>query len=621
MQEAAIAQTGSRWKLPLFEFVSVAVAMLLLALASMLLNARAVVLSSVSIIWLPNGLLVGILICRPRKRWPLLMLLGLVVDTSVNAVLGSPPISALFFAFCNMTEVLLAASLTQRNLAPIPDLTQAVQLRSFLIYAVFLAPAVTSTIAAIYIHLHTGTPLFLATRYWYAADLLGMALMTPLYLSIHRHRLRIEMPSWETIGLFVLLCFATFVCFRLVHWSILWVVLLCLLLIGVRIGFTGSAAALLTVMFIGGYYTSRGFGPLTWNPGDSFPTRLLLLQAFVACCMLALYVTEVARTRARRVRANLELSEARFRSLAETSRDVIILADIDGTRRYISPSVTELAGYAAEEMLGSSLAQDVHPEDTQAVETTFAQVLAGQSTPPLAYRTRTKDGTYRWTELNARLMTDAASGAAKSLVYVLRDIADRKRAEADLLDQFHAAEKLATVDGLTGIANRRILDRNLDAEWRRAKREKTPISFLLIDVDHFKAFNDLYGHLAGDECLRAIAHEAEKCLQRMTDTLARYGGEEFAGVLPNTSIEHALEIAERVRLAVVERHVPHAGNASGIVTVSIGVATLIPTLDGNLKQLIRAADAALYRAKANGRNCLSLGIIEDEQLQQQSASD
>ena len=318
--------------------------------------------------------------------------------------------------------------------------------------------------------------------------------------------------------------------------------------------------------------------------------------------MLALYVTEVARTANRRLQASLETSETRFRSLAETSRDVLVLAELDGTRMYVSPAATELVDFTPEEMVGQTIFQDVHPDDLQAVREMFTDLISGGTTSPLAYRIRSRNGKYRWIEVNARLSAKADGAGAQNLVYVMRDIADRKEAEEELLTAFRVAERLALVDGLTGLANRRLFDETLAREWQRSMREQTALSLLLIDVDEFKSFNDLYGHLAGDECLRAVADEVKNSIHRTTDLVARYGGEEFVAVLPNTPVEPAGRVAERARLAVEARQIPHAGSRFGVVTISVGMATQVAAFEGDLNRLIEAADAALYRAKAGGRN-------------------
>ncbi|MDL1949998.1 diguanylate cyclase, partial [Acidobacteria bacterium ACD] len=162
---------------------------------------------------------------------------------------------------------------------------------------------------------------------------------------------------------------------------------------------------------------------------------------------------------------------------------------------------------------------------------------------------------------------------------------------------------LATTDSLTGLANRRAFDEALRSEWRRASRTELVLSFLLVDVDHFKAYNDLYGHTKGDECLRMVARALAGTLRRAGELVARYGGEEFAVILPDTGAEEALQVAGRLRERVAALALPHAGSSvAATVTVSVGAASVVASRSGDPQALVAAADAALYEAKELGRN-------------------
>jgi|SRR5687767_10903666 len=160
-------------------------------------------------------------------------------------------------------------------------------------------------------------------------------------------------------------------------------------------------------------------------------------------------------------------------------------------------------------------------------------------------------------------------------------------------------EELSFLDGLTEIANRRQFEQILDLEWRRAVRSGAPLSLIIADIDHFKAFNDTYGHQAGDRCLRDVATLMDSIVQRAGDQVARYGGEEFAAMLPETDAEGAKSIAERMRQAVEALE-----TEGGRVTVSFGVATVVATDKMSQNVLVAAADAALYEAKRAGRNAV-----------------
>ena len=161
----------------------------------------------------------------------------------------------------------------------------------------------------------------------------------------------------------------------------------------------------------------------------------------------------------------------------------------------------------------------------------------------------------------------------------------------------------AFVDGLTGLANRRRFDEALSQAWALAVRQRSSLGLVLLDVDHFKAYNDAYGHPAGDACLCAVGRALATALPRVSDLVARYGGEEFVVLLPGTGLEGARDVAETLRRAVEAISLPHAhSSAADHVTVSLGVASMIPSLDLEAASLVQAADQALYRAKQDGRN-------------------
>lgn len=164
-------------------------------------------------------------------------------------------------------------------------------------------------------------------------------------------------------------------------------------------------------------------------------------------------------------------------------------------------------------------------------------------------------------------------------------------------------QNLADRDGLTGVANRRRGDIYLKEVWRHLQREQQPLSVIMLDVDHFKAFNDNYGHQAGDDCLVAVANVLQEQLRRPGDMVARYGGEEFMIILPNTDGNGAAMVGEKLRQAIADLAVEHAHSpTASVVTISAGAATVSPDASGTVEFLLRDADNALYRAKQSGRN-------------------
>lgn len=186
-----------------------------------------------------------------------------------------------------------------------------------------------------------------------------------------------------------------------------------------------------------------------------------------------------------------------------------------------------------------------------------------------------------------------------------KEIAERT---ADLSEANRKLQQLSEIDELTGIANRRKFDVELEMEWRRAIREQQPLALLMFDIDHFKGYNDLYGHQEGDRCLQRVAEILNSLMQRAGDLVARYGGEEFVAVLPGLSAQSAAEVAEKIRRAVEQMHMPHPGNMpAAVVTISIGVAATTPDQDARPPVLLHQADANLYRAKRDGRNRVATG--------------
>lgn len=190
----------------------------------------------------------------------------------------------------------------------------------------------------------------------------------------------------------------------------------------------------------------------------------------------------------------------------------------------------------------------------------------------------------------------------------------RVRTQLQLIHQRLLLERLAVLDGLTELGNRRRFMQVLEQEWRRCARQVCPLSLVMIDVDFFKAYNDHYGHLAGDEVLRRIARVLESGVQRPGDLAARYGGEEFALVLPEVDAAGAQRVAERIRRSIIELGLPHPRSlAAPCVTISMGGATIVPLTAELDERLLACADNRLYEAKRIGRNCLvwaEAGAIE-----------
>lgn len=280
--------------------------------------------------------------------------------------------------------------------------------------------------------------------------------------------------------------------------------------------------------------------------------------------------------------------------------DIICRVGMDLMMTYASPSVFHILGWTPGDMVGMSPAEYITEEDFPILRSAVDRGLSESAeTGSATVRMRKKDGSTAWMEMNARLVRDPATGEPREFVTVLRNITERKIREEQL-------SALANTDALTGLPNRRAFDDAMEREWKRALREESRISLLLLDLDRFKAFNDRYGHRAGDECLRAVADAVNGAI-RATDVVARYGGEEIAVILPDTDLSGAVQLAERIRAAILTLRLKHDSNPGGgrVVTASIGAASALARRGETENQpecLLLAADTAMYKAKEGGRN-------------------
>ncbi len=271
---------------------------------------------------------------------------------------------------------------------------------------------------------------------------------------------------------------------------------------------------------------------------------------------------------------------------------------------YIGPQIEKLLGWTPESWATAQEWIDrIHPDDREKT----ANLCISQSEYGVDheadYRALTADGGYVWVRDVVHVLRE--EGVTTALVGFIFDISERKKMEDVLLRLNKQLESLSFHDPLTGVANRRMFDQSIEVAWARAQRSGEPMSLVLIDIDHFKQYNDHYGHVMGDECLAAVAAALDGVSSRATDLFARYGGEEFVLMLPKTDRETALALAERCREAVLAKQIPHAASGSSdLVTISAGVSTIVPSENTTPASLVDAADKMLYQAKQNGRNCI-----------------
>lgn len=297
-----------------------------------------------------------------------------------------------------------------------------------------------------------------------------------------------------------------------------------------------------------------------------------------------------------------------YRTLLESTRAIPWQIDwATATFAYIGPQIEALLGWAPSSWVGiDDWSSRMHPDDRErVVNFCVSQSLAGVD-HEADYRALTTTGEYVWIRDVVHVVRDEA-GQVQSLVGFMFDITERKKTEETLLTLQKELEELSFRDGLTGVANRRKFDAVYDEEWSEARRNVQPLSLIMFDVDFFKRYNDHYGHVEGDECLKRVAQALSSAANRPRDFVARYGGEEFVLLLPASDEAAAKAVADRCRQAIFKAQIRHAASPiSQLLTVSMGVGTIVPSGNDDPVGFIDLVDRQLYRAKQGGRNRIVL---------------
>jgi diguanylate cyclase (GGDEF)-like protein/PAS domain S-box-containing protein len=293
-----------------------------------------------------------------------------------------------------------------------------------------------------------------------------------------------------------------------------------------------------------------------------------------------------------------------YRTLLESTRAIPWKIDWANQRfAYIGPQIESLLGWeqGSWQDVGDWVAR-MHPDDRErVVGFCVSQSRAGVD-HEADYRALTREGGYVWIRDVVHVVRDAA-GQVESLVGFMFDISERKRDEEELLRLHGELEQLSLTDELTGIANRRRFDQRLESEWQAAMGSGRPLSLIVLDLDHFKQYNDAHGHVAGDECLRRIAAVLGGVARRPRDVVARFGGEEFILLLPETDAAAARALADECVARIAALRIAHGGQgAGGTVTASLGVGTAQMDTGATALDFLKAVDERLYAAKRGGRD-------------------
>ncbi len=296
--------------------------------------------------------------------------------------------------------------------------------------------------------------------------------------------------------------------------------------------------------------------------------------------------------------------EGVYKTLLESTRAIPWRIDWATMRfSYIGPQIEELLGWQQSSWVSvEDWAQRMHPEDREWVVNYCVTQSESGIDHEADYRALTSEGEYVWIRDVVHVLR-RKDGTVEALIGFMFDISERKRTEEKLARVQQELEELSYKDGLTGIANRRMFDSILEVEWGQAARSRQPLSLILLDIDYFKQYNDHYGHIQGDECLKRVAALLEQAARRPRDFFARFGGEEFVWVLPETDSAAALLVAQRCQELLRREAIPHIhSRTGGNLTISLGVGTTIPEQGSEPLAFVERVDRSLYDAKQAGRN-------------------
>ncbi|MDQ0471772.1 bifunctional diguanylate cyclase/phosphodiesterase [Labrys wisconsinensis] len=595
---------NARWQLTLSTVLAWSAALALALVAGFAFSGQGIVG-----LRLAPGLEIGALLLTPRARWRALVPAFALVHAVVMARYGDAMPLAIGSGVSAALLSLAAAHLLQRDGTWLEGRADDLAAWArFAVIAIVLVPAVDAlwglflVLTAASAPPAAGAPAIFGA--WWLGDALGAAILVPALLRLAPAALARWRPDRAGEALAALAGFAALAAAVAGQGAVLPVLVLPLALIALafRHGSAGLAAgtAIATLLVLG--FTLAGRGPFAAMAVGA-PAAVALAQAFLLSAFAAALVVAALGDERRRLQHRDAIAAEIYELVAAQSGDMMFVIRSDGSGRFVSPAAADLLGVPAAALAGIDWCGRIHPNDKAGYETAVAAIAAGEASAGCILRVRDAEGGHRWLDVRLKPSRTAARDGTPLIVGTARDITLRWLREQQL-------EAVATTDALTGLPNRHKFSELRRAAWQHAARTGQALSLMIVDLDHFKAYNDTYGHAEGDRCLAAVARLIDATVARTDDICARFGGEEFVAILPDTPSDGALRVGERICRAVRAAGLPNAAGPKGVVTVSVGIATIVPVGD-DAGVLFEAADAALYRAKANGRDQAHVTDLDD----------
>ena len=464
--------------------------------------------SPVPPIWLANGIVLGILLRSPTRRWPALLVAGILGNILAELAVGHSPWIGLFLAACNVIEILVVAGPIRRRVGEDLNPQRLLDYARYGVIGAAVAPILSGVLAAVGLAVLKSVPFWQTVLVWYPADALGIVIMTPLVLVMQRRvlaRMVGQGQRWITISTLGLLTVTSVAVFAQEVAPLLFAILPPLLYLAFQRGFAGAAIGVAVVTAIGLVGTVLGHGPLALMRNASLSEQILTLQLFMATASLLAFPATIVLSEREALRRTLIDSERRYRTLADYSTDIIVRTSLDGIHLYVSPAVEEILGWTAAELIGPARVDLVHPDDRDLFREELAQLDRGVMTSTTAYRCRHKLGHYVWVESAARRVSDGGPGERGEIIRSIRDISKRKDAEEALTKSERMLRSVA--DNMPAI----VAYVDPDQKYRF-----TNVHFgQILDVDPVSAIgrtmrqvrtNELYAHIE-PYILRALAGE------------------------------------------------------------------------------------------------------------------